>query len=150
MIVSRFWQKDARFRGYVFVYRAMFMRTYSAIGDVSGLDSDCFSSSGCQARRLCGDFALKAPPMWISISNFSRFFFSFGLAVSAVLRSCSWCAWLLWVYVIALGQELGFNPCALKILRYDLITIDKVSKTMPNPRFCSQQCLIRIWLSVSW
>ena len=70
-------QKDARFRGYEFVCRAMFMRTYSAIGDVSGLDSDCFSSSGCQARRLCGDFGLNCALILISDSKFSSFFSSF-------------------------------------------------------------------------
>ena len=82
-------QKDARMSGFDFMFRAIFKNTYNAFQMVSGLDFDRFSSTGYQARELCGDFALKTPPMWISISNFSRFFFSFGLALSAVLRSCS-------------------------------------------------------------
>ena len=44
-----FCQKDARMRGYVFVYRAMFMDTYSAIQVASELVNGRNSFSGLLA-----------------------------------------------------------------------------------------------------
>ena len=51
MIVQRFWQKDARIRGCVFMYREVFKETYNAFDEVSGLVKDWFRFNGCPARR---------------------------------------------------------------------------------------------------
>ena len=42
MTVQRFWQKDARIRRCVFMYRAMFKDTYSVFDEVSELAKDWF------------------------------------------------------------------------------------------------------------
>ena len=44
------WQKDAREWIYDFMFRAMFMGTYSAFQAMRGLGSDCYSFRGLQAR----------------------------------------------------------------------------------------------------
>ena len=73
-MVQENWQKDARKTIQDSMYRAMFVSTYRAFQMVSGLDFGRFSSTGYQARRLCGDFGLNRPLTKILISHFFTLF----------------------------------------------------------------------------
>ena len=53
MIIQKIWQEDARKWFHDVMFRAIFKNTYNAFQMASGLGFDCFSSTGCQERRLC-------------------------------------------------------------------------------------------------
>ena len=72
--MSMICQKDARMSGFDFVFRALFMDTYSEFGVASRLDFDPFGFSECQARRLCQAFGLNRALILILIFHFFTLF----------------------------------------------------------------------------
>ena len=125
MIVSRFWQKDARIRDYVFVYRAMFKETYSAIQEVLGLGFDCYSFRRLPARELCQAFGLNRALILILISHFFTLFsimsWPFLQSLGRVLDLYDLCVHKGMNQV----NHLGLNPQELNIGDLILITIIK-------------------------
>ena len=113
------------------------METYSEFQRVSRLGFDWYSSTGCQRRELCCGFGLNWPPMLFSISHFSSFFtnllWPFQQCSMRFLGLCGLCAY----NGMNLGQKMGYNPSALKMEDWILITIDKFPKIGQNLIFCA-------------
>ena len=125
MNVLENWQKGARMMSYIFMFRAVFKNTYSEFQMVSRSGFDCYSFTGYQAREQCCDFGLNWPPMLFLISHFSSLFFKvvwpFLQSFMRVLGLCGLCAY----NGMNLGQNMGYNPSALKMEDWILITINK-------------------------
>ena len=142
--MPRFLRKDARIGDWESMFRGWFVMTYNAIQAMRRLDFDWYRFTGCQERELCQAFGLNHAPMLFFISHFSSFFTNlfwlFQQCIVRILGLPHLCAY----NGMCLGQNWGHNPYALKVLRFDMITIDKLSIIASNLRFCACFDLSRI------